>query len=295
MDKKSTIYVIGHTGMVGSAILDCLYMKGYKNILKRSNDELDLKNQEKVDCFFNQYRPEYVFIVSPGYGEHQSTPEGLAEFICGNVLMQMNVIKSAVKYGVKRLMILGDTDESDEPFDEALSLSKLCAKRLCEYLNKQSGTNYICVVPSCLYGPKLNYSDNRHVLPYLIKKIHEAKAKKLDKVMINYSGEPLGEYMYVYDFADACVYLMDNYQGSGTVNLGTGKETSIQELIKIISDTIGYNGKVAIYSNKNIDIFPKHRDVSSLTGIGWRYYTDITDGLILTYDDYVYKYAREQY
>ena len=237
MERESKIYVAGHRGMVGSAIVRALEKQGYTNIIKRTSKELDLRCQDKVEEFFATEKPDYVFLAAAKVGGILANSEAPADFMYDNMILEMNVIHSAFKNNVKKLMFLGSSciyprmapqpmkescllTSELEKTNEAYALAKISGLKYCEYLNKQYGTDYISVMPTNLYGPNDNYHpEHSHVLPALIRRFHEAKINNLDKVVIWGTGKPLREFLYVDDLADACVYLMNTYSGNETVNL----------------------------------------------------------------------------
>ena len=248
MELDAKIYVAGHDGMVGSAIVRNLQSKGYKNFVFRHFRELDLRNQEAVNKFFEQEKPDYVFLAAAKVGGIGANTEQIADFLYENMMIEMNVINAAFRNGVKKLEFLGSSciypkfapqpmkencllTSSLEPTNEGYALAKISGLKYCEYLNRQYGTNYISVMPTNLYGPNDNYHpEHSHVLPALIRRFHEAKLNNLPSVTCWGDGTPLREFMFVDDMADACVFLMNNYEGNETVNIGTGKELTIKQL-----------------------------------------------------------------
>ena len=245
MEKDAKIYVAGHRGMVGSAIVRALEKQGYHNIITRTHKELDLLRQADVEKFFAEEKPEYVFLAAAKVGGIVANSNALADFMYENMIMEMNVIHSAWQNGVKKLEFLGSSciypkmapqpisessllTSSLEPTNEAYALAKISGLKYCEYLNRQYGTDYISAMPTNLYGPNDNYHPTHsHVLPALIRRFHEAKENGLTEVTCWGTGEPLREFLYVDDLADACVFLMNHYSGNETVNVGTGKELTI--------------------------------------------------------------------
>ena len=252
MEKSAKIYVAGHRGMVGSAIMRKLKADGYENLLLRSSKELDLTRQDDVEKFFAEENPEYVFLAAAQVGGILATSRYPADFMYDNMMMEMNVIHAAYHNGVKKLLFLGSSciyprlatqpmKESVlltgalEETNEAYALAKISGLKYCEYLNRQCGTDYISVMPTNLYGPNDNYhAENSHVLPALIRRFYEAKEKNLPIVEIWGTGTPKREFLYVDDLADACVFLMQEYTGNETINIGTGKELSIAELAALV-------------------------------------------------------------
>lgn len=305
MDKKSKIYVAGHRGMVGSAIVRCLEKSGYTNILTRTSKELDLRRQVDVEEFFANEKPEYVFLAAAKVGGIMANSMHLADFMYDNMMLEMNVIHAAYQNSVKKLMFLGSSciyprmapqpmkencllTSALEPTNEAYALAKISGLKYCEYLNRQCKTDYISVMPTNLYGTNDNYHpEHSHVLPALIRRFHEAKEAQAPEVIIWGTGSPLREFLYVDDLADACLFLMNNYSGSETVNLGTGKELSIKQLAELIQSIIGYKGRLVFDETKPDGTPRKLLDVSKLERLGWKYKTELADGIKLAYDDFL--------
>ena len=305
MNKNSRIYVAGHKGMVGSAIVRRLEELGYTNIITADKNRLNLLNQIHVQSFFSDEMPEYVFLAAAKVGGIKANSEMKGDFIYENLMIQSNIIKWSHHFGVKKLLFLGSSciypkmspqpikeeyllTGSLEPTNDAYAIAKIAGIKMCQSFNQQYGTNYISVMPTNLYGPNDNYDlNNSHVLPALIRKFHEAKLEGKDKVEIWGTGTPKREFLYVDDLADACIHLMLNYNGSDIVNIGTGQDVTIAELAVGISKVVGYNGK--IYFNPEMpDGTPrKLLDVSKLKDLGWEYKTSLLDGIKKTYEDYV--------
>ncbi len=305
MNKDSKIYVAGHAGMVGSAICRRLKAENYINICTKSHKELDLTRQSEVEDFFATEKPEYVFLAAAKVGGIIANSRHGADFMYDNMILEMNVIHSAWKNGCKKLMFLGSSciyprlapqpmkedcllTSSLEKTNEAYALAKISGLKYCEYLNVQYGTDYISVMPTNLYGPNDNYHpEHSHVLPALIRRFHEAKVSGAKEVVCWGTGAPLREFLYVDDLADACVFLMNNYSGNETVNLGTGKELSIKQLTELVAKVVGYTGKIS-WDNTKPDGTPrKLLDVSKLSSLGWHYKTELEDGIRLTYADFL--------
>lgn len=262
MEKESKIYVAGHRGMVGSAIVRELQRQGYTNIITRTHKELDLINQQAVNDFFTAEQPEYVFLAAAKVGGIIANQNHLADFMYDNMMLEMNVINAAWRNDVKKLEFLGSSciyprmapqpmpescllTSSLEQTNEAYALAKISGLKYCEYLNRQYGTDYISVMPTNLYGPNDNYHpEHSHVLPALIRRFHEAKEAGLEEVTCWGDGSPLREFLYVDDLANLCVFLMNNYSGNETVNAGTGKELTIKKLTEITAEIIGFKGKI---------------------------------------------------
>lgn len=305
MDKNGKIYVAGHRGMVGSAIVRALEKNGYHNIVTRTHKELDLTRQDAVEAFFEEEKPDYVFLAAAKVGGIVANNEAPADFLYENMILEMNVIHSAFKNNVKKLMFLGSSciyprmcpqpikeeyllTGSLEQTNEAYALSKISGLKYCEYLNRQYHTDYISVMPTNLYGPNDNYHPaHSHVLPALIRRFHEAKVDNLPYVTCWGTGKPLREFLYVDDLADACVFLMNNYSGNETVNLGTGKELTIKELTELVAKVIGYTGEIRWDFSKPDGTPRKLLNVSKLESLGWHYKTELEDGIRLSYQDFL--------
>lgn len=304
MEKHAKIYVAGHKGLVGSAIVRNLKDKGYTNIIGRSHSELELTNQAMVEEFFQEEKPEYVFLAAAkvgGIGANSTFP---ADFIMENELIQCNVIKASFSNKVKKLIFLGSSciypkfcpqpikeeyllTGPLESTNEAYALAKISGLKMCEYFNKQYGTNYISVMPTNLYGPNDNFDlMNSHVLPALMRKFHEAKIQNVKYVELWGSGSPLRDFMHVDDMADACIFLMENYEGTDFLNLGTGVEISIKDLAHLLKDIVQYNGEIR-FDFKNYDGTPqKLLDLSKIHTLGWKHKIDIYSGVKMTYEWY---------
>ncbi len=305
MDKDSKIYVAGHRGMVGSAIVRELERQGYTNIIVRTHKELDLTRQDQVEKFFEQEKPEYVFLAAAKVGGIMGNATAKADFMYDNMILEMNVINAAWKNGCKKLEFLGSSciypkfapqpmkedcllTSSLEETNEAYALAKISGLKYCEYLNTQYGTDYISVMPTNLYGPNDNYHpEHSHVLPALIRRFHEAKEAGVKSVTCWGDGSPLREFMYVDDLASLCVFLMNNYSGNETVNAGTGKELTIKELTELVAKVIGYEGEILWDPSKPNGTPRKLLDVSKAAKLGWTYKTELEDGIRLTYKDFL--------
>lgn len=305
MEKNARIYVAGHRGMVGSAIVRALKNKGYTNIITRTSKELDLRRQINVEEFFAKEKPDYVFLAAAKVGGILANNEAPADFMYDNMILEMNVIHEAYKNKVKKLMFLGSSciyprmapqpmkedcllTSELEKTNEAYALAKISGLKYCEYLNRQYGTDFISVMPTNLYGPNDNYHpEHSHVLPALIRRFHEAKENNLNEVVIWGTGTPLREFLYVDDLADACIYLMNTYSGNETVNLGTGKELSIKELAKLVKKVVGFKGNITFDITKPDGTPRKLLDVSKLEKLGWKYKTELEDGIKLAYKDFL--------
>ena len=305
MEKNSKIYVAGHRGMVGSAIVRELQRQGYCNIITRTHGELDLCRQEQVEKFFAAEQPEYVFLAAAKVGGIIANHTALADFMYDNMMLEMNVINAAWRNGCRKLLFLGSSciyprlapqpmpescllTSSLEPTNEAYALAKISGLKYCEYLNRQYGTDFISVMPTNLYGPNDNYHPTHsHVLPALIRRFHEAKESGAPSVTCWGDGTPLREFLYVDDLADLCVFLMNNYSGNETVNAGTGKEIAIKELTELVAKVIGYEGEILWDTSKPNGTPRKLLDVSKAERLGWRYRTELEDGIRLSYEDFL--------
>ncbi len=305
MNKNSKIYVAGHNGMVGSAIVRKLKDLGYTNIVTKSKKELDLTNQFLVNQFFHFERPEYVFLAAAKVGGIKANDEFRADFIYQNLSIQTNIIKASYDCGVKKLLFLGSSciypkfcqqpikeeyllTGTLEPTNDAYAIAKIAGIKMCQDFNKQYGTNFISVMPTNLYGPGDNYDlNNSHVLPAMIRKFHEAKVNGTEKVEIWGTGTPKREFLYVDDLADACLFLMNNYNDSEIVNIGTGQDVTIAELAIGISKIVGYDGEIYFNTEMPDGTPRKLLDVSKLKDLGWKYQTSLSDGIKKTYQDYV--------
>lgn len=305
MQKDSKIYVAGHRGMVGSAIIRELRRQGYNNIITRTHSELNLCRQEDVERFFAEKKPEYVFLAAAKVGGIVANSEALADFMYDNMMLEMNVIHAAWQNGCKKLEFLGSSciyprlapqpmqescllTSSLEQTNEAYALAKISGLKYCEYLNRQYGTDYISVMPTNLYGPNDNYHPTHsHVVPALIRRFHEAKTEGRDEVTCWGDGSPLREFLYVDDLANLCVFLMNHYSGNETVNAGTGKELTIKELTEMVAEVVGFTGQILWDTSKPNGTPRKLLDVSKSRKLGWTYSTELRDGLKLAYDDFL--------
>jgi len=312
MNKESKIYVAGHRGMVGSAIVRELQRQGYNNLVLRTHKELDLTRQTDVETFFATEKPEYVFLAAAKVGGIAANNAAPADFMYMNMTLEMNVIHAAWKNGVKKLEFLGSSciyprlapqpmkedcllTSALEPTNEAYALAKISGLKYCEYLNRQYGTDYISVMPTNLYGPNDNYHpEHSHVLPAMIRRFHEAKEQGLSEVVCWGDGSALREFLYVDDLAELCVFLMNNYSGNETVNAGTGKEVTIRELAETVAEIVGYTGTIKWDTSRPNGTPRKLLDVSKATAIGWTYKTDLYRGIKLAYNDFVHNTMRTE-
>ena len=305
MKLSAKIYVAGHNGMVGSAICRELINKGYNNLMFKSSKELDLRNQQSVQNFFENQSPEYVFLSAAKVGGILANSTYKADFIYDNLMIQNNVINSSYNSGVKKLLFLGSSciypkmSEQPikeeyllsgylEPSNEPYAIAKIAGLKLCQYYNEQYGCDFISLMPTNLYGFHDNFDLNdSHVLPALIRKFHEAKIDKKPFVELWGSGNPMREFLYVDDLAEASVFLMNNYSDSSLVNVGTGKDLSILDLATKIKDIIGFSGKIKWDSSKPDGTPKKLLDVCKINNLGWRAKTSLSEGIKRTYSWYV--------
>ncbi len=305
MNKDSKIFVAGHNGMVGSAIVRRLKELGYTKIVTKSRKELDLTNQFQVNQFFHFERPEYVFLAAAKVGGIKANDDFRADFIYENIMIQSNIIKASHDTKVKKLLFLGSTCIYPklcqqpikeeylltgllEPTNDAYAIAKISGIKMCQDFNKQYGDNFISVMPTNLYGTNDNYDlNNSHVLPALIRKFHEAKIENKEMVEIWGTGTPMREFLFVDDLADACVYLMQNYNSPEIVNIGTGEDLTIKELSYLVKEVVGFTGDIYFNTDKPDGTPKKLSDVSKLKEIGWSYKTSLREGLEKTYQDYV--------
>ena len=305
MEKNARIYIAGHRGMVGSAIVRELQRQGYTNLITRTHAELDLCRQEAVEAFFATEKPDYVFLAAAKVGGIIANQTALADFMYDNMILEMNVIHSAWQNGCKKLLFLGSSciyprlapqpmQESClltgelEKTNEAYALAKISGLKYCEFLNRQYGTDYISVMPTNLYGPNDNYHpEHSHVLPALIRRFHEAKGSRAECVTCWGDGSPLREFLYVDDLANLCVFLMNNYSGNETVNAGTGKELTIKALTELVAKVVGYEGRIEWDTTRPNGTPRKLLDVSKAEALGWKYKTELEEGIRLAYKDFL--------
>ena len=305
MQADSKIFVAGHRGMVGSAIVRELQRQGYTHILTRTHAELDLTRQTEVEAFFAQEKPEYVFLAAAKVGGIVANQSALADFMYENMMLEMNVIHAAWRNGCRKLEFLGSSciyprlapqpmkedcllTSELEKTNEAYALAKISGLKYCEFLNRQYGTAFISVMPTNLYGPNDNYHPTHsHVLPALIRRFHEAKVAQLPFVTCWGDGSPLREFLYVDDLANLCVFLMNHYSGNETVNAGTGLELSIAELTRLVARIVGYEGEIRWDTSKPNGTPRKLLDVSKARALGWEARTPLETGIRLAYDDFL--------
>lgn len=307
MDKMSKIYLAGHRGLVGSAFKRKLESKGYDNLIFRAHSELDLTNQQAVNDFFKQEKPEYVFLAAAKVGGILANNTYPAEFIYENLMIEANIIHASYKYGVKKLLFLGSSciypklapqplkeeyllTGSLEETNEAYAVAKIAGIKLCKHYNQQYGTNFISVMPTNLYGQSDNFDlETSHVMPALIRKFHEAKVKNEPEVVIWGTGKPFREFLHVDDMADACVYLMKNFNADDIgefVNIGVGKDIKIGELAELIKEIVGFEGAIKKDLSKPDGTPQKLLDITKLSSLGWKAKTSLKDGIEQTYDWY---------
>jgi len=302
MEKSSKIYVAGHRGMVGSAILRRLEQEGYRNFCLAGSTELDLRNQLEVNEFFRKENPAYVFLAAAKVGGILANDTYRAEFLYDNLMIEANVIHSAYKSGVKKLMFLGSSciypkmapqplQENAlltgllEPTNEPYAIAKIAGIKLCDAYRAQYGCNFVSVMPTNLYGPNDNYHpQNSHVLPAMIRRFHEAKKAGLSSVTIWGSGMPRREFLHVDDLADACFFLMQHYNEAGFVNIGTGEDVSILELAQMVRQIVGFEGEIKNDLSKPDGTPRKLMDVSKLTAFGWKARIELGEGILSVYD-----------
>lgn len=305
MNVSSKIYVAGHRGMVGGALLHQLQQQGYRKLLKRSSVELDLRNQAAVNRFFSQEQPEYVFLAAARAGGLSAHGTYRAEFLYDNLMIEANVLHAAYQYGVKKLLFLGSSDmyprlaaqpiKADallqgplEPLTEPYAVAKIAGLKLCQAYRDQYGANFITAVPTNVYGLGDNYHPQEApVLPALLHRFHQATLAGTPCVKVWGTGTPRREFLFADDLADACVYLMQHYQGREPVNVGTGESLSIRELADLVKTTVGYPGEIAFDFAQPDGAPRKLLDVSALHALGWRHRTSLNQGLRMTYQDFL--------
>ena len=307
MEKNAKIYVAGHRGMVGSALVRRLQSEGYDNLIVRTSGELDLRNQQAVADFFASEKPDYVFLAAAKVGGIMANNIYRADFLYENLQIQNNVIHSSFVTGVKKLMFLGSSciypKMAPQPLkedalltgpleytNEPYAVAKITGIKMCESYRKQYGCNYISVMPTNLYGPNDNYDlNNSHVLPAMIRKFHEAKVEGKPFVELWGTGSPLREFLHADDLADACVYLMKTYDEEQFVNIGVGEDISIKNLAELIQATVGYEGELRWNTDKPDGTPRKLMDVSRLHSMGWKHRYTLEEGIKLTYQDFLSK------
>lgn len=307
MEKSSKIYVAGHRGMVGSAIYRKLKQEGFENIITRTSQELDLRNQKAVADFFETEKPEYVFLAAAKVGGIVANNTYRADFLYENLQIQNNVIHSSYVVGVKKLMFLGSSciypkfapqplkedsllTGTLEPTNEPYAIAKIAGIKMCESYRAQYNCNFISVMPTNLYGINDNYHpQNSHVLPALIRRFHEAKLNNTPSVEIWGTGSPLREFLFSDDLANACFFLMQNYNESTFINIGTGHDLSIKDLALLIKRIVGYEGEIKFDTSKPDGTPRKLMDVSKLHSLGWKHTIELADGIEMAYEDFLKK------
>ena len=297
MQPDSKIFVAGHTGMVGSALCRRLESRGYSNLIYRSSDSLDLRNQAKTNLFFESEKPDFVFLAAGKVGGINANNTYRAEFIYDNIVIATNVIHSSYGHGVKKLLFLGSSciypklapqplkeeyllSGNLESTNEPYAIAKIAGIKLCQAYRDQYGCDFISAMPTNLYGPNDNYDiKNAHVLPALINKFHHAKTTSADSVSVWGTGSPMREFLHVDDLSEACVFLMENYSDSAIVNVGTGQDISINDLAQMISEVIGFKGKIVFDTSKPDGTPRKLLDVSKINSLGWKHKTGLREGI----------------
>ena len=307
IDKAAKVYIAGHRGLVGSAIQRRLQAGGYTNLITRTHKELDLLDQKATNSFFEAERPEYVFLAAAKVGGIHANNTYPADFIYENLTVQNNVIHAAHAHGAKWLCFLGSSciyprdcpqpikeeyfltgplEKTNEPY----AVAKIVGIELCDLYNKDLGTRFVSVMPTNLYGPNDTYDlANSHVLPALIRKAHEAKVRGDSEYVVWGSGNPMREFLYVDDMADACVFLLENHIHDGIYNIGSGTDVTIRELAETVMDVIGFTGKIVFDSSKPDGTPRKLLDVSRMAGLGWRAKVSLREGIRLAYRDFLEK------
>ncbi len=309
--KNNKIFVAGHRGMAGSAIVRCLQKKGYGNLLLRSRSELDLTQQQQVLEFFKREQPDYVFIAAARVGGIHANNTYRAEFIYQNLMIAANVIQSAWQTGVQNLLFLGSSciyprnspqpikeeyllTDALEPTNEPYAIAKIAGIKMCENYNRQYGTQYVCTMPTNLFGPNDNYNlENSHVSPALIRKAHEAKVRQDKELVIWGSGNPKREFLYIDDLADACVFIMEKGISSGVYNIGSGEDVTIKSVATMVADVIGFQGNLVFDTSKPDGTPRKLLNIDKLSELGWHAQVPLKEGIALAYQDYINKYVNK--
>lgn len=303
------IYIAGHRGMVGSAIMRNLTHNGYNNIVVRTSAELDLRNQESVNDFFELEKPEYIFLAAAKVGGIQVNNTFRADFLYDNLMIEANIINASAKNGIKKLMLLGSSciypklapqplkeeylltgllEDTNEPY----AIAKIAGIKLCEAYCRQYDCNFISVMPTNLYGTGDNYDlNNSHVLPALIRKMHEAKINNSPEVVVWGTGSPKREFLYADDLAEAITFVMQHYDEEALINIGTGQDLSIMELAELVKSIVGFNGEITFDSSKPDGTPRKLMDVSKLHQLGWKHRISLKEGIELAYNDFLQNHA----
>lgn len=302
MNKSSKIYVAGHRGLVGSAILRKLEKEGYENLVVRTSKELDLREKKQVDAFFETEKPEFVFLAAAKVGGIVANNEFPADFIRDNLMIQTNVIDASYRNQVEKLLFLGSTciypklapqplkeeyllTGPLEPTNDAYALAKIAGIKMCQSYNKQYGTNYISAMPTNLYGENDNFDlQSSHVMPALIRKFHEAKLSNQSSVEVWGTGTPKREFLYSDDLADACVYLMNHYNEDEIINIGVGEDVSIKELAETVQRVVGFEGELKFDTTKPDGTPRKLVDTTKINQLGWKADVKLEDGISLAYE-----------
>jgi len=309
MEKHAKIYIAGHRGMVGSALLRKLKAEGFENFILRTSAELDLRDQHRVEQFFAEERPDYVFMAAAKVGGIMANNNFRAEFLYDNLVMQTNIIHASYLNQAKKLLFLGSSciypkmapqplkeeylltgllEQTNEPY----AIAKIAGIKMCDAYRAQYGSNFISVMPTNLYGPNDNYDLNTsHVLPALIRKVHEAKMKNAATVTIWGTGKPKREFLHADDLAEACLFLMENYSGKGPINIGTGEDLEIRELAELIKQIVGFKGTIEHDLTKPDGTPRKLMDVSKLHALGWKHKINLEDGLKKVYHEFEQQYV----
>lgn len=308
INKDAKIFVAGHRGMVGSAIVRSLASRGYENVLTRTHAELDLLDQPAVRAFLAAERPDYIFVAAAKVGGIHANNTYRADFIYQNLMIEANLIHGAWQAGVENLLFLGSSciyprdcpqpikeeyllTSALEATNEPYAIAKIAGLKLCENYNRQYGTRYVSAMPTNLYGPNDNYDiNNSHVLPALIRKVHEAKRRGDPSLTVWGSGKPMREFLYVDDMAEACVFLMEQGIGDGLFNVGTGEDISIHQLAQTVMDVVGFNGEIVFDASKPDGTPRKLLDVSRLDALGWHARTSLKEGIALAYADFLQRF-----
>ena len=310
MEKNAKIYVAGHRGMVGSALVRLLKKEGYTNILTTTSSEVNLVSQAETKAFFERERPDYVFVAAAKVGGIQANNIYRADFLYVNLMIECNTIHSAFETGVKKLLFLGSTciypkmapqplkeeyllsgylEDTNEPY----AIAKIAGIKLCESYTRQHGSDFISAMPTNLYGPNDNYDlNNSHVLPALIRKFHEAKINGAEEVVIWGSGTPMREFLHVDDLAAGCYFLMKNYSGIGLLNIGTGEDIAIKDLALLIKEIVGFEGKLTLDSSKPDGTPRKLTDCTRIHDLGWKHQIELREGITSVYEQFQKDYSR---
>jgi len=307
MEKSAKIFVAGYTGLVGSALVRQLKLQGYTNLLLADINNLDMTDTKEVNEFFSKERPEYVFLAAAKVGGIHANNIYPADFIYINLMIEANIIHACYKYGVKKLLFLGSSciypkfapqpmKEEHlltgilEPTNEPYAVAKIAGIIMCQSYNRQHGANFISVMPTNLYGPGDNYHpENSHVLPALIRRFHEAKVENKEKVIVWGTGTPKREFLFSDDLADACIFLMNNYNDSEIVNIGTGIEVTIKELAETVKEVVGFKGRLEFDRSKPDGTPRKLLDCTKLHGLGWKHKKTLREGIEMAYKDFLEK------